>query len=81
MKVELNSNEEVRAFIKEHALTTPEAAEILGVQRARISAMISQGKLHPIKKLAGVSIFLKEDIELRKNQQDILRKKFRPYDE
>lgn len=81
MKVELNSEEEVRAFINEHALTTPEAAEVLGVQRARISAMISQGKLKPIKKLAGVSIFLKADIEERKKEQDILRKKYRPYDE
>ncbi|MEY8750438.1 hypothetical protein [Alkalicoccobacillus gibsonii] len=40
--------------------------------------MISKEKLKLIKKLSGVSIFLKADIEERKKEQDILRKKYRP---
>ena len=80
MKYHLNSKEEVDNFIKNEVLITTEAMEILGVNRSRMSALIKAGKLTPIKKLGNVSIFLKADIEAKKEELEELRAKFRPYD-
>ncbi|MDY0854317.1 DNA-binding protein [Bacillus thuringiensis] len=80
MKYHLNSREEVEDFIKNEVLITAEAMEILDVNRSRMSALIKAGKLTPIKKLGNVSIFLKADIEAKKEELEELRAKFRPYD-
>ncbi|EOO25011.1 DNA-binding protein [Bacillus thuringiensis] len=80
MKYHLNSKEEVDNFIRNEVLITAEAMEILGVNRSRMSALIKAGKLTPIKKLGNVSIFLKADIEAKKEELEELRAKFRPYD-
>ncbi len=80
MKYHLNSKEEVDNFIRNEVLITAEAMEILGVNRSRMSALIKAGKLSPIKKLGNVSIFLKADIEAKKEELEELRAKFRPYD-
>ena len=80
MKYHLNSREEVESFIREEVLITAEAMEILDVNRSRMSAMVKAGKLTPIKKLGNVSIFLKADIEAKKEELEELRAKFRPYD-
>ncbi|PGV77691.1 helix-turn-helix domain-containing protein [Bacillus thuringiensis] len=80
MKYHLNSREEVENFIREEVLITAEAMEILDVNRSRMSAMVKAGKLTPIKKLGNVSIFLKSDIEAKKEELEELRAKFRPYD-
>ncbi|WP_448164034.1 helix-turn-helix domain-containing protein [Bacillus thuringiensis] len=80
MKYYLNSREEVENFIREEVLITAEAMEILDVNRSRMSAMVKAGKLTPIKKLGNVSIFLKSDIEAKKEELEELRAKFRPYD-
>ncbi|HDX9683820.1 DNA-binding protein [Bacillus thuringiensis] len=80
MKYHLNSKEEVDNFIRNEVLITAEAMEILGVNRSRMSALIKAGKLTPIKKLGNVSIFLKTDIEAKKEELEELRAKFRPYD-
>jgi excisionase family DNA binding protein len=76
----LNSRQEVEDFIKNEVLTTSEVSKILGVTRQRISQMISEGKLKPIKKLRGDSLFLRQDIEEKKKELEVLRKKYRPYD-
>lgn len=80
MRYHLNSREEVESFIREEVLITAEAMEILDVNRSRMSAMVKAGKLTPIKKLGNVSIFLKADIEAKKEELEELRAKFRPYD-
>ncbi|KYQ03771.1 hypothetical protein B4079_1053 [Bacillus cereus] len=46
-----------------------------------MSVMIKSGKLTPVKKLGNVSLFLKADIETKKEELEGLREKFRPYDE
>ncbi|MGN4409862.1 DNA-binding protein [Bacillus cereus group sp. MYBK59-1] len=80
MKYHLNSKEEVDNFIRNEVLIAAEAMEILGVNRSRMSALIKAGKLSPIKKLGNVSIFLKANIEAKKEELEELRAKFRPYD-
>ncbi|AWC33274.1 MULTISPECIES: helix-turn-helix domain-containing protein [Bacillus cereus group] len=81
MKYHLNSREEVENFIRNEVLTTPEAMEILEISRVRMSAMIKAGKLVPIKKLGNVSLFLRKDIAEKKKELEVLRAKYRPYDE
>ncbi|MCY8973559.1 helix-turn-helix domain-containing protein [Bacillus atrophaeus] len=81
MEYHLKSRQEVEDFIRREVLTTNEAAELLGVNRARISQLISSGKLNPIKKLSGISLFLRTDLEEKKKELEVARKKYRPYDE
>ncbi|MEC1663023.1 MULTISPECIES: helix-turn-helix domain-containing protein [Bacillus subtilis group] len=81
MEYHLKSRQEVEDFIRREVLTTNEAAELLGVKRARISQLINSGKLIPIKKLSGTSLFLRTDIVVKKKELEASRKKFRPYDE
>ncbi|AZV50374.1 DNA-binding protein [Bacillus halotolerans] len=81
MEHHLKSRQEVEDFIRREVLTTNEAAELLGVNRARISQLISSGKLIPVKKLSGISLFLRTDLEEKKKELEAGRKKYRPYDE
>ncbi|MCY7952152.1 helix-turn-helix domain-containing protein [Bacillus inaquosorum] len=80
MEYHLKSRQEVEDFIRREVLTTNEAAELLGVKRARISQLIGSGKLIPVKKLSGISLFLRSDLEEKKKELEAGRKKYRPYD-
>ncbi|MGE9751346.1 helix-turn-helix domain-containing protein [Bacillus inaquosorum] len=81
MEYHLKSRQEVEDFIRREVLTTNEAEVLLGVKRARISQLISSGKLVPVKKLSGTSLFLRTDLEEKKKELEAGRKKYRPYDE
>ncbi|KDE23179.1 helix-turn-helix domain-containing protein [Bacillus subtilis] len=81
MEYHLKSRQEVEDFIRREVLTTNEAAELLGVNRQRVSQLISSGKLDPVKKLSGISLFLRTDLEEKKKELEAGRKKYRPYDE
>ncbi|MGG5736694.1 helix-turn-helix domain-containing protein [Bacillus cereus group sp. IBL03679] len=65
-------------WVHDNVLTTPEAIELLGISRARLSHMIRNGKIVPIKKLGCTSIFLKSDLEKKKEELMTLRLKYRP---
>ncbi|MDA2738628.1 helix-turn-helix domain-containing protein [Bacillus cereus] len=65
-------------WVHDNVMTTPEAIEILGVSRSRMSNMIKNGKIVPIKKLGCVSLFLKSDLEKKKEELIVLRKKYQP---
>ncbi|PEC89732.1 DNA-binding protein [Bacillus cereus] len=80
MKYHLNSRKEVEDFINSEVMTTSEAMEILDVNRSRMSALVKAGKLSPVKKTSNVSLFLKSDIESKKEELEVLRVKYRPYD-
>ncbi|WP_322787666.1 MULTISPECIES: helix-turn-helix domain-containing protein [Aneurinibacillus] len=47
-------------------MSSAEAIEYLGISRARLSQLIKNGKLIPIKKLQRDSLFLKIDVEKKK---------------
>ncbi|WP_240515158.1 MULTISPECIES: helix-turn-helix domain-containing protein [Bacillus cereus group] len=74
------SRSDKRKFIVEKVLTTPEAIEFLGVSRARLSHMIKKGKITPVKKLGCVSLFLKDDLIVKREELKLLRAKYRPYE-
>ncbi|MHC5529509.1 helix-turn-helix domain-containing protein [Priestia megaterium] len=69
-----------RKFIRECALTSPEALELLEISRPRLSQMIRDGKIEPVKKLGAVSLFLKDDLLQKKEELILLRKKYRPWE-
>ncbi|NIL33294.1 helix-turn-helix domain-containing protein [Bacillus thuringiensis] len=79
MRYDLKSREEVEDFIRNEVLTAPEAIEILDITRARMSQLIKQGKITPVKKLDKVSLFLRADVEEKRKELEALREKYQPY--
>ena len=67
-----------REWAKANILTTPEAIEYLGISRSRMSNMIKNGKIVPLKKQGAISLFLREDLEKKLEELIILRAKFQP---
>lgn len=65
-----------RKWVHDNVMTTPEAIEILGISRARLSHLIRNGKITPIKKLGCTSLFLREDLEKKLEELIVLRKKY-----
>lgn len=63
---------ELIKLIKDNTMDSSEAAEYLGISKQRLSDMNRQSKLVAIKK----GIYLKEDVEKRKLEQNELRKKY-----
>ncbi|CEY30774.1 helix-turn-helix domain-containing protein [Bacillus sp. N447-1] len=66
-------------WVHDNVMTTPEAIEILGISRARLSHLIRNGKITPIKKLGCTSLFLKSDLEKKLEELIVLRKKYGGY--
>ncbi|MDO8160432.1 helix-turn-helix domain-containing protein [Bacillus toyonensis] len=69
---------DLRRWVYDNVLTTPEAIELLGISRARLSHMIRNGKIIPLKKLGCTSLFLREDLEKKLEELIVLRKKYQP---
>lgn len=69
-----------RQWIYDNVLATPEVIEILGISRSRMSNLIKNGKITPIKKLGCVSLFLREDVIKKRDELIKLRKVYRPYE-
>ncbi|MGE6541087.1 helix-turn-helix domain-containing protein [Bacillus luti] len=67
-----------RQWMFDNVLTTPEAIELLGISRARMSNMIRNGKIVPLKKLGCTSLFLREDLEKKLEELIVLRRKYQP---
>lgn len=74
------SMEQLKAYLAEEIITSAEAVEILGISRARLSKLIQEERLVPLKKLAKESIFLKSEILEKKVEMAQRRKKYRPYE-
>lgn len=75
----MNESEKIR-FIQEEVLTTAEVGEILGVTRQRLSALVSSGKLKPVKKVGTVALFLLQHVQALEKELKEGRKKYRPYE-
>lgn len=75
-----DNKEQLIEFIQKDVLTSSEAVEFLGITRGRLSQLIKNEKIVPIKRSGKDSLFLREDLEERKAVQEELTKKYRPYD-
>ncbi len=80
LEYHLKNRQEVEGFVRNEVLTTSEAAKLLDVSRQRMSQLISSGKLTPVKKLRGESLFIRYDVEQKRKELEEARKKYRPYD-
>ncbi|AAT57260.1 MULTISPECIES: helix-turn-helix transcriptional regulator [Bacillus] len=69
---------DIRQWVYDNVYTTPEALSYLGVSRSRMSRMIKDGKITPIKKLGCTSLFLREDLEKKLEELIVLRAKYSP---
>ncbi|WP_410974154.1 helix-turn-helix domain-containing protein [Bacillus cereus] len=69
---------DIRQWVHVNVYTTPEALSYLGVSRSRMSRMIKDGKVTPIKKQGCTSLFLKADLEKKLEELIVLRKKYQP---
>ncbi len=64
--------DELVKLIKESTMDTSEVVEYLGISKQRLSGMNNTGKLVAVKK----GIYLKADVEARKEKQGALREKY-----
>jgi len=76
-----NSKEEFIKLVQTEILTSSEVLEELQISRQSLNSFVKRGKLTPIKELPRDRMFLREDVEARKEAAKELNAKYRPYDE
>ncbi|MFB4325692.1 DNA-binding protein [Priestia sp. BR_2] len=69
-----------REFIRKYVYTSAEALAFLEITRPRLSQLIRDGKIKPVKKLGSTSLFLLDDLLKKKEEMKLLRKKYRPWE-
>ncbi|WKT76928.1 DNA-binding protein [Lysinibacillus fusiformis] len=78
MKYKFESTEELLEFLNEELLSAAEAIEILDISKARLGKLVKDGKLIAAKDQP--KMFLKSMLLEKKDELELLRKKYRPYD-
>ncbi|MFJ8100222.1 helix-turn-helix transcriptional regulator [Lysinibacillus sp. NPDC096212] len=76
-----NSKEDFIKLVQTEILTSSEVLEELQISRQSLNSLVKRGKLVPIKELPRDRMFLREDVEARKEAAKELYAKYRPYDE
>lgn len=79
MEYKFKSTEELFEFLNEELLSAAEAIEILDISKVRLGKLVKDGKLIAVKEQP--KMFLKSMILEKKEELELLRKKYRPYDE
>lgn len=80
MEYHLKNRQQVEDFIQNEVLTSTEAQEILEINKQRMSKLIKDGRLQPIKRVGQITLFLKSDIDQLKKELLEGRKKYRPFE-
>ena len=78
MKYEFETTEDLIQFLDKELLSGAEAAELLEISKARLGKLVQDGKLSFAKEQP--KIFLRSTVLDKKEELEILRKKYRPYD-
>ncbi|WP_407969071.1 helix-turn-helix domain-containing protein [Bacillus altitudinis] len=81
MEYHLKNRQQVEDFVMNEVLTSSEAQEFLNVNKQRMSKLLNNDRIQPIKRVGKTTLFLKSDVVLLKKDLEEGRKKFRPYDE
>lgn len=81
MNYNIQHKEDFIKLVQSEVLTSSEVLNILGVSRQSLNSLVKRGKITPIKELSRDKLFLREDIEKRKEESKELQSKYRPYDE
>lgn len=77
MEFHLRGRQQVEDFIHNEVLSTTEVAEILNVNKQRMSALINTERIIPVKKIGRTSLFLRQDVEALKKELEA-NQKYRP---
>ncbi|WP_285400375.1 DNA-binding protein [Lysinibacillus sp. fls2-241-R2A-57] len=78
MEYKFASTEELLEFLNEELLSGAEAASILEISTARLGQLVKDGKLVVAKEQP--KMFLKSMLLEKKDELELLRKKYRPYE-
>ncbi|MFJ8515308.1 helix-turn-helix transcriptional regulator [Lysinibacillus xylanilyticus] len=81
MEYKVDNKEEFIKLVQSEILTTSEVIEELQISRQALNSLVKRGKLVPVKELSRDKLYLREDIENRKEAAKELHTKYRPYDE
>jgi len=81
MEYKVDNKEEFIKLVQSEILTTSEVIEELQISRQALNSLVKRGKLVPVKELTRDKLYLREDIESRKEAAKELQTKYRPYDE
>ena len=81
MDYKSTNKEEFIKLVQSEILNTTEVLEELQISRQALNSLVKRGKIVPVKELSRDRLFLKEDIESRKEAAKELQSKYRPYDE
>lgn len=73
------STEELLEFLNEELLSAAEATEILDISKARLGQLVKSGKLIAVKDQP--KMFLRSMLLEKKEELELLRQKYRPYDD
>lgn len=73
--------EELKALIADEVLTKPEVMDMLGLTRQGMYNHLKKGSIKPFKKTGNTELYFKEDVLKFKEQLEVNRKTYRPYDE
>lgn len=76
----MTNRQQVEDFVVNEVLTSLEVQEVLNVNRQRISQLLNNGRLKPIKKIGKTTLFLKSDIKRLEKELGESRKKYRPFE-
>ncbi|MEX3744635.1 MULTISPECIES: helix-turn-helix transcriptional regulator [Lysinibacillus] len=76
----VNKDEFIK-LVQSEILTTSEVLEELQISRQALNSLVKRGKLVPVKELSRDKLYLREDVESRKEAAKELHTKYRPYDE
>jgi len=79
MEYKFTSTEELLGFLNEELLSGAEAASILEISTARLGQLVKDGKLIVAKEQP--KMFLKSMLLEKKDELELLRKKYRPYED
>ncbi|MGG2114033.1 helix-turn-helix domain-containing protein [Lysinibacillus pakistanensis] len=77
----VDNKDEFIKLVQTEILTTSEVLEELQISRQALNSLVKRGKLVPVKELSRDRLYLREDIESRKEAAKELQTKYRPYDE
>lgn len=78
MSYKFENTEELLEFLNAELLSAAEAAEVLEISKARLGQLMKDGKLRAAKEQP--KMFLKSMLLEKKDELELLRKKFRPYE-
>lgn len=78
MEYKFANSDELLEFLNEELLSATEAAEVLGISKARLGQLVKDGKLLAAKEQP--KVFLRSTVLEKKEELESLRKKYRPYE-